>query len=96
MKMILRFLERIGTWAHGRLLKIEEHEAKAAALPPGTCVTLSRCRCPYDHSGIWQIVEFFFDAGDYKIVRIGDGKRDYATRDIMEVSGIRIMEARAE
>jgi hypothetical protein len=94
MKILLRLLDRMGAWARTRLSQIEEREARASALEPGICVTLSKCRCPYDHAGLWEIVEFNVDAGDYKIVRLGDGKRDYATRDIMEVSGMTILEAR--
>jgi hypothetical protein len=88
MKPILRLLRNIGNWAHGLLLKAEERELLANALPIGTTVDLSHCQCPYKdaHEGVWKIERYNLDANDYKIVRISDGKCDFALRESMRLT----------
>lgn len=85
MKWFLKLIAWIGSKAHAKFSKIEEREARANALTPGTLVVLSRCPCPYDNSGVWRIDEYMHDAGDYRIIRQGDGARDYARREVMEL-----------
>lgn len=85
LKLFLKAVAWVGSKAHAKLVKIKEREALANALTPGTLVTLSKCRCPYDHAGVWRIDEYILDASDYRIVRVEDEKCDYARRDVMEV-----------
>lgn len=83
MRWILRLLSWVGRKARNKLLAIEEREAVANSLKKGTRVTLTKCLCPYDHSGIWIIDRYIHDAGDYRIIREVDGKVDFARRDVM-------------
>lgn len=84
MKALLRFVAWVGRKAQQRLDQIKEREARAKALAPGTLVRLC-CPCPYDHSGTWMVDKYLFESNDYRIVRVGDGKHDYATRDVLVV-----------
>ena len=89
MKTILRLLADIGRWANNKLVATEEREAVAASLQKGVIVKISNCPCPYavDHDGLWVIDRYNPDPDDYRIVRMSDGKSDYAKREVMEVVG---------
>jgi hypothetical protein len=87
MKILLRLLSKLGGWAQSKLNTIERREAIATALSPGFLVTLEKCRCPYEHSGLWVVDRYDPEAGDYRIVRMADGKPDYARRDVMTIAG---------
>jgi len=85
MKTMLRLVAWLGRKAQGRLNVIEDREALERALKPGTLVVLSKCKCKSDHCGIWRIEHYNLDANDYKVVREGDGAKDYAKLDSMEI-----------
>lgn len=85
MKGILRLVAWLGQKAQDRLSVIEEREARAKALRPGTLVTLGKCRCSGKHEGTWRIDEYIFHADDYRIVRCEDGVVDFSKLDAMEI-----------
>ncbi len=85
LKLVLMPLAWMGARAYDILTRMEKAEATANALKPGTIFTMERCKCPYDHRGLWRIEEYMVSAGDYRISRPADGEQDYARREVMQL-----------
>lgn len=89
MKTLLRLLSKLGDWAQGKLNVIEKRDALQRALSPGFLVTLENCKCPYEHDdSLWVVDRFDADAGDYRILRMSDGKVDFARRESLTIAGL--------
>lgn len=85
MRKILEILARIGLWADGKVKAMDRRYRLSVALPVGTVVKISNCRCGSFHGdGDWKVESFNPEQDDYRLIH-KTGATTIATRDSVEI-----------